>query len=105
MHAITARPVHRLGGATALLLAVSLVLAGCKGEGDAQAKTPDKGPDAVPVETVPASRRAIAASYTGTAPLEPRADSQVVTALWADVEIAMELCSIKLCGAAGAFHP
>ena len=78
MHAITARPVHRLGGATALLLAVSLVLAGCKGEVDAQAKTPDKGPDAVPVETVPASRRAIAASYTGTAPLEPRADSQVV---------------------------
>ena len=78
MHAITARPVHRFAGAASLLLAVSLVLAGCKGEGDAQAKTPEKGPDAVPVETVPASRQAIAASYTGTAPLEPRADSQVV---------------------------
>lgn len=78
MHAITARPVHRFAGAASLLLAVSLVLAGCKGEGDAQAKTPEKGPDAVPVETVAASRQAIAASYTGTAPLEPRADSQVV---------------------------
>ncbi|MGO4780599.1 biotin/lipoyl-binding protein, partial [Lysobacter sp. 2RAB21] len=32
----------------------------------------------VPVEVAQASRRAIAASYTGTAPLEARAESQVV---------------------------
>ena len=58
----------------ALLLGSVLVLGACKrGEGDAQAKGKDgedKGPEAVPVEVVAASRRAIAASYTGTAPLE-----------------------------------
>jgi membrane fusion protein (multidrug efflux system) len=65
-----------------LLLASILLLAACKGgNGDAEAKGPDgadKGPEAVPVEVEAASRRAIAASYTGTAPLEPRAESQVV---------------------------
>lgn len=68
--------------AVALLLASTLLLAACKGgNGDAEAKGPDgadKGPEAVPVEVEAASRRAIAASYTGTAPLEPRAESQVV---------------------------
>ncbi|MEJ7746664.1 MAG: efflux RND transporter periplasmic adaptor subunit [Luteimonas sp.] len=66
----------------ALLLGSVLVLGACKrGEGDAQAKGKDgedKGPEAVPVEVVAASRRAIAASYTGTAPLEARGESQVV---------------------------
>lgn len=38
----------------------------------------DKGPDAVPVEVATLGRRAIAASYAGTAPLEARADAQVV---------------------------
>lgn len=38
----------------------------------------DKGPDAVPVEVATIGRRAIAASYAGTAPLEARADAQVV---------------------------
>jgi membrane fusion protein (multidrug efflux system) len=64
----------------ALLLATGLLLSACKG-GDAEAKAPDgkdKGPEAIPVEVESASRRAIAASYTGTAPLEPRAESQVV---------------------------
>lgn len=68
--------------AVALLLASTLLLAACKGgNGDAEAKGPDgadKGPEAVPVEVEAASRRGIAASYTGTAPLEPRAESQVV---------------------------
>ncbi len=77
--------VHRLSWiarVAALLLASSVLLAACKGgNGDAEAKGPDgkdKGPEAVPVEVEKASRRAIAASYTGTAPLEPRAESQVV---------------------------
>jgi len=65
----------------------TLALAGCKGGaqgGDAEAKGKGKGEegakkaDPVPVEAVGISRRAIAASYTGTAPLEARAESQVV---------------------------
>lgn len=63
------------------LLAGILSLAACKGggNGDADAKDAEKkGPEAVPVEVAQASRRAIAASYTGTAPLEARAESQVI---------------------------
>lgn len=60
-----------------------LVLSACKGGGpapEAQAKNgaEAKPADAVPVEAVTASRRAVAASYTGTTTLEPRAESQVV---------------------------
>lgn len=77
-----ARPVMNPLRWAALLLATGLLLSACKGgNGDAEAKAPDdkdKGPEAIPVEVEPASRRAIAASYTGTAPLEPRAESQVV---------------------------
>lgn len=68
----------------AALLAGSLALTACKGgpEGDAQAKGKNgeetKKPDPVPVEAVAITRRAIAASYNGTAPLEARAESQVV---------------------------
>lgn len=59
-------------------LAVAL-LGGCKkGDGDAQAKDADKGPDAIPVEVAVVARRPIAASYSGTAPLEARGESQVV---------------------------
>lgn len=65
-----------------LALAAALAgLAGCNGgNGDAQAKTSEqaKAADAVPVEVAAVSRRPIAASYTGTAPLEARAESQVV---------------------------
>ena len=64
----------------ALVLCV-LALVACKGgEGEAQAKPGDeaKGPDAVPVEVVKAATRAVEASYTGTAALEPRGESQVV---------------------------
>ncbi|MHB8911255.1 MAG: efflux RND transporter periplasmic adaptor subunit [Lysobacter sp.] len=63
------------------LLPCLLALAACKGggNGDAEAKADEKkGPEAVPVEVARASRRAIAASYTGTAPLEARAESQVI---------------------------
>ncbi|HEX2083419.1 MAG TPA: efflux RND transporter periplasmic adaptor subunit [Xanthomonadaceae bacterium] len=61
----------------ALALAAVLALAGCQKEGDAQAKE-TKGPDAVPVEVAKVARRPIAASYSGTAPLEAPAESQVV---------------------------
>lgn len=68
--------------AAVVLLPCLLLLAACKGgggAGEAQAKPGEqKGPEAVPVEVAKASRRAVAASYTGTAPLEPVAESQVV---------------------------
>ncbi|MEJ1095734.1 MULTISPECIES: efflux RND transporter periplasmic adaptor subunit [unclassified Pseudoxanthomonas] len=60
-----------------------LALAACKGGGptpEAQAKNGEapKGPDAVPVEVVKAAHRPVAASYTGTAALDARGESQVV---------------------------
>jgi membrane fusion protein (multidrug efflux system) len=61
------------------LLAGVLALGACKGGGDAQAKDAEsKGPEAVPVEVAAVSRRPISASYSGTAPLEARGESQVV---------------------------
>ncbi len=66
----------------ACLLPCLLVLAACNGGGPGEAKAKEgeenKGPEAVPVEVAKASRRAIAASYTGTAPLEARTESQVI---------------------------
>lgn len=66
----------------AFLLVPCLVLAACnkgpdggKGEGKDAAS---KEPEAVPVEVAAATTRAVAASYTGTAPLEPRSEAQVV---------------------------
>lgn len=44
----------------------------------AEAKSVEAGAEAIPVEVVKASRRAVAASYSGTAALEPRGESQVV---------------------------
>ena len=64
-----------------VLLPGLLAMAACKrGEDGAKAAEAgaDKAPEAIPVEVAKASRRAIAASYTGTAPLEARAESQVV---------------------------
>lgn len=74
----TLRPRWHL---VASLLTAGVLLVGCKGgNGDADAKAKDAAAasEAVPVEVATASRRTIAASYTGTAPLEPRAESQVV---------------------------
>jgi membrane fusion protein, multidrug efflux system len=64
----------------AAMVSASVVLGGCKrgGEGSADAKEAAKGPEAVPVEVARVTRRAVAASYSGTAPLEARGESQVV---------------------------
>lgn len=73
---------------TALGLAIALAVAGgtagCKmkmggkpGRGDDKAQA-DKAPEAVNVEVAGTSRRAVAASYQGTAPLEARGEAQVV---------------------------
>jgi membrane fusion protein (multidrug efflux system) len=72
---------HRI--ALVPLICGLLALAACKGGGptpEAQAKNGEapKGPDAVPVEVVKASHRPVAASYTGTAALDARGESQVV---------------------------
>ena len=65
---------------TAVAVLALTGLSACKGEGNADAKGKDdeKAVDAIPVEVVKIARRPIAASYTGTAPLEPLAESQVV---------------------------
>ena len=67
----------------ALAAACIVALGACQpGGGDAQAQDGQDGgkkqADAVPVEVVPVERRAVAASYSGTAPLEARAESMVV---------------------------
>lgn len=74
--------------AAALLITLSspLLLAGCAAGPSTEAnaaeskdgKSGEKKPDPVPVEVAAASHRGVAASYTGTAALEPRAESQVV---------------------------
>ena len=72
-------PFARTAGLAVLL--GCLVLSGCHGgSGDSQAAEKDKpqAEEAVPVEAVPVARRPVAASYAGTAPLEARAESQVV---------------------------
>lgn len=73
------QPFARTAGLAVLL--GCLVLSGCHGgSGDSQAAEKDKpqAEEAVPVEAVPVARRPVAASYAGTAPLEARAESQVV---------------------------
>ena len=62
----------------AALLSTAALVSGCGGGGDAKANDAEKGPEAVAVEVAQVERRAIAASYTNTATLEPRAESQVV---------------------------
>ena len=76
--AVPAAPRARVLAA-GFLLSCSVLAAGCDNKGEAQAKdAKEQGPEAIPVEVVPVARRAIAASYSGTAPLEARAESQVV---------------------------
>lgn len=67
--------------ALAPLLCGLLALAACKGgdsTNEAKGGEASKEPDAVAVEVMKVSKRPIAASYSNTATLEPRAESQVV---------------------------
>jgi len=82
---MTLSPPKSSGGrmrVLALPLLCLCLLAACqKGNGDADAKAKDakdQGPEAIPVEVAVAARRPIAASYSGTAPLEARGEAQVV---------------------------
>lgn len=66
-----------------ILMAFALAGSACKGgankPGDAKAEDKsDAAQQAVPVEVAVVGERAVSASYSGTAPLEPRAESQVV---------------------------
>ena len=88
MHDIAPAPAARHGRtlpiARLATLALVLALAACRGQGgdgkDGDGKADaDKAPEAVPVEIVRAARRAIAASYNGTAALEARGEAQVVS--------------------------
>ncbi len=79
--AIRHTPRRRHGmRAAAVAFVLATALTACKkgegGPGEAQAKEPEV--EAIPVEVVKAANRPIAASYTGTAALEPLAESQVV---------------------------
>ena len=63
------------------VFSLALLLVACKGGAKGKGDDPEaakKGPEAIPVEVAKAGRRAIAASYSGTAPLEARAEAQVV---------------------------
>lgn len=65
----------------AVLVACILVLAACNRGGDGggpDGEGEKKEAEAVAVEVAVAGRRPIAASYSGTAPLEPRAEAMVV---------------------------
>lgn len=62
----------------ALLLASALLLAGCGSRAQGNGAQDDDAPPAVTVEAVAVEPRAMAASYSGSASLEARAEAQVV---------------------------
>ena len=69
----------------ALILSATLLLSSCGASADGSGSSEGKGSEseekkaeAVPVEVAMADHRGVAASYTGTAALEPRAEAQVV---------------------------
>lgn len=78
MHAI--RPVarRRIAGPATVFLASLILLAGCGSRAGDDGKKEDEAPPPVTVEAVPATPRAMAASYSGSASLEARAEAQVV---------------------------
>ena len=84
MSALLNRPFRSGICVAALVVSSSLLLGGCKGgaqdakSGAAKTEEAQKANDAVAVEVAKAERRAIAASYAGTATLDARAESQVV---------------------------
>ncbi|MFT3762511.1 MAG: efflux RND transporter periplasmic adaptor subunit [Pseudoxanthomonas sp.] len=70
------RSALRTAASILIVLTGASVLGACK-KTDAAGQD-DKGPDAVPVEVAKVERRGISASWSGSAALEPRAESQVV---------------------------
>ncbi len=78
MHAI--RPVarRRIAGPATVFLASLFLLAGCGSSAGDEGAKEDEAPPPVTVEAVPATPRSMAASYTGSASLEARAEAQVV---------------------------
>ena len=78
MYAIHSAFRRSLAGSAATFLAAGLFLAGCGSRAGEDASKPDEGPPPVTVEAVAAEPRAMAASYSGSASLEARAEAQVV---------------------------
>lgn len=64
--------------AAALALACLFAVAACSGGAKEAGKDDEKAEEAVPVEVAEVTRQAVAASYTGTAPLEAPTEAQVV---------------------------
>jgi len=64
--------------AAALALACLFAVAACSGGAKEAGKDDEKAEEAVPVEVAGVTRQAVAASYTGTAPLEAPTEAQVV---------------------------
>src|SRR5690606_28144831 len=73
-------PIRRrsLAAPLAVVLTAATLLAGCGSRAGNGEDKKDDAPPAVTVEAVAAEPRAMAASYSGTAPLEARAEAQVV---------------------------
>jgi len=67
-----------LAGTAVALLAATLLLAGCGSRAENEASKEGDEPPPVTVEAVAAAPRAMAASYSGSASLEARAEAQVV---------------------------
>jgi membrane fusion protein (multidrug efflux system) len=78
MHPLRAVVRRSPGGSPALILAAALLLAGCGTRAGTDDAKGEEGPPPVSVEAVAVAPRAMAASYSGSASLEARAESQVV---------------------------
>ncbi len=78
MHAIRPAARRRIAGPATVFLASLILLAGCGSRAGDDGKKEDEAPPPVTVEAVPATPRAMAASYSGSASLEARAEAQVV---------------------------
>ena len=78
MHPVSVTARRSLAGSAPLLLVAALFLAGCGSRAQDDAAKADDAPPPVTVEAVAVEPRAMAASYSGSASLEARAESQVV---------------------------
>ncbi|MFC0718394.1 efflux RND transporter periplasmic adaptor subunit [Luteimonas padinae] len=78
MHAIRSAARRRIAGPATVFLASLILLAGCGSRAGDDGRKEDEAPPPVTVEAVPATPRAMAASYSGSASLEARAEAQVV---------------------------